>query len=45
MIADLDDPTKEIDDPFEAAGISIQPLRLFHGGTYISLGFLFGGPG
>jgi len=45
IIADLDNETKPLDPEFEVAGIRVQPLRLYHGGTYICLGFVFGEEG
>ncbi len=41
-MAELDDERRGLDPQFEAAGIKIQPLRLYHGGAYICLGFVFG---
>ena len=44
-MAELDDTEIVLDDSFDACGVEIKPLRLLHGGTYLSLGFVFGSPG
>lgn len=33
-----------VPSPFDAVGVPIRPLRVWHGGTYTSYGFVFGSP-
>merc|ERR1719235_944189 len=42
VIANLKDRSIDVDPPFAVHGLEMQPVRMFHGGTYICLGFLFG---